>query len=287
MNIHYIQPLERAYNRMKRALFMPFDLRKWLAVGFTAFLADLLSGGQGVGFNYRHRGGADDVARMEELADKAIEWLLDHPGWLAVVVTGAIAVILLIVALTWLSSRGAFMFLHNVVHDRADVVAPWRDYRNLADSLFLFRLCLGLAGVVPLVGAGLTFFFLIRPAMAGDSPAGGVVVLVLLILAGVLLALIWSLVSFFTSSFVVPIMYEHNLAALDAWRQFASLLSSNPWAFLLFAVLTAVVLVVTMLAAFVAGCLTCCSSVCRIGRPASRFVHPASFQLGVPGPVGP
>jgi hypothetical protein len=265
MEIHYIQPLERAYDRMRRALFMPFDLGKWLAVGFTVFLADLLSGRRGSSFSYRYSKG--DIARIAEWPEKAIEWLRDHPVWLVVIVFGVIAVILLIALLTWLSSRGVFMFLDNVVHDRADVVAPWRAYRNAADSLFLFRLCLGLAAMVLLVGAGFGWFFLIRPEMSGEFPAGPLALLILLILAAALLSLIWSLVSFFTASFVVPIMYKHNLAVLDAWGRFASLLSSNPWPFLLFAIITAVILVGTMLAAVVAGCLTCCIGLLLLSLP--------------------
>jgi len=268
MDIHYIQPLERAYDRMKRALFKPFDLGKWLAVGFTAFLADLLSGSRGSGFSYKHhRGDEGDIARIAEWPEMAIEWLRDHPVWLVVIVVGAIAAIVLLALLTWLSSRGVFMFLHNVTHDRAEVVAPWRTCRNLADSLFLFRLCLGLAAMVLLVGAGLGWFFLIRPEMSAEFPAGPLVLLVLLALVAALLGLIWSLVSFFTTSFVVPIMYKHNLAVLDAWGRFASLLSSNPWPFLLFTVITAVILVGTMLVAFVAGCLTCCIGLLLLSLP--------------------
>jgi hypothetical protein len=280
MDIQYIQPLEHAYQRMKRALFMPFDLKKWLVVGFTAFLADLLSGGGGGGgFNFRNNK-ADDV-RIEELPEKAIGWLLDHPMWLAVVVAGVIALIVLIVVLTWLSSRGAFMFLHNVVHDRADVVAPWRDYRSPAHSLFLFRLCVGLAGTVTAVAAGLAAFFLIRPAMYGDFPAERLVVLILLILVGVALALTWGLVSFFTGSFVVPLMYKHNLPALDAWRRFVSLLAFNPWPFLIFAVLTVVVLIVVMMMALVAGCLTCCIGLILLGLPyvGSVVLLPLSYTI--------
>ena len=281
MDIEYIQPLQRAYDRMKRALFKPFDLGKWLAVGFTAFLADLLNNGGSGGFNFRRNIGDGDNVRIEELPDKAIEWLTNHPGWLAVIVAGAVSVIILIVVLTWLSSRGRFMFLHNVVHDRADVVAPWRDYRKLAHSLFLFRLWLVLAGMVILVGAGLVWFFAIRPAMAGDSPASWLVLLIGLVLVGVLLALIWSLVSFLTTSFVVPIMYKNNLAAFDAWGRFASLLSSNPWPFLLFTVITAVVLAVTLLMAFAAGCMTCCIGLILLSLPyvGSVILLPVSYTL--------
>ena len=49
MAIQYIDPLSRGWGRMKRALFKPFDFKKWLLVGFTAFLAQLADFGGGGG----------------------------------------------------------------------------------------------------------------------------------------------------------------------------------------------------------------------------------------------
>ena len=51
MNIRYLDPLSRAWGRMKKALFSPFNLKKWFVVGFTAFLAGLTEGPGGGGGN--------------------------------------------------------------------------------------------------------------------------------------------------------------------------------------------------------------------------------------------
>jgi hypothetical protein len=42
MTIAYFEPLSRAWQRMKQALFNPFNLNKWFIIGFNAFLAGLL-----------------------------------------------------------------------------------------------------------------------------------------------------------------------------------------------------------------------------------------------------
>jgi hypothetical protein len=47
MNIEYFETVSRAWDRMITALFRPFDLGKWLALGFTVFLAGLLDGHMG------------------------------------------------------------------------------------------------------------------------------------------------------------------------------------------------------------------------------------------------
>ena len=47
MQIGYIEPFSRAWDRMKIALFNPFSLNKWFVIGFNAFLAGLLDGYHG------------------------------------------------------------------------------------------------------------------------------------------------------------------------------------------------------------------------------------------------
>ena len=46
------EPIAPAYERVKQMLFKPFDLTKWITIGFCAWLAGLgESGGGGGGFN--------------------------------------------------------------------------------------------------------------------------------------------------------------------------------------------------------------------------------------------
>ena len=49
MPIAYLEPLRRAWRRMKTILFGPFNVVKWLVIGFAAWVAGLLSGGGGGG----------------------------------------------------------------------------------------------------------------------------------------------------------------------------------------------------------------------------------------------
>ena len=39
--IQILKPFGEAFELMKRILFQPFDLKKWLVVGFAAWLANL------------------------------------------------------------------------------------------------------------------------------------------------------------------------------------------------------------------------------------------------------
>ncbi len=52
MNIAFFEPLNRAWERMKHILWQPFDLAKWLVLGFSAWLAGLADGAGGGGWKY-------------------------------------------------------------------------------------------------------------------------------------------------------------------------------------------------------------------------------------------
>jgi len=142
MNIEYFEPLSRAWNRMKIALFKPFDITKWFVIGFSAFLAGLTEGNGSSGGNGTSRLG-DDVSFREfiEFPNTAWEWLMDNPGWFIAIVAIVVVLFAVGITLTWLSSRGMFMFLDNVAQDKAQIAKPWKQYKTEGNSLFLCSSC--------------------------------------------------------------------------------------------------------------------------------------------------
>ena len=51
--IEIFKPFGESFELMKKILFQPFNLSKWLVIGFAAWLANLGGGGGGAGnFNY-------------------------------------------------------------------------------------------------------------------------------------------------------------------------------------------------------------------------------------------
>jgi hypothetical protein len=155
-NIAFFAPLGRAWNRMKVALFQPFDLHKWFVVGFTAFLAGLADGNRGSSSSRV----SDDWSFREFLGfpGRAWAWLIDHPGWFMLIAFGVFMLILIGIIILWLSSRGKFMFLDNVVHDKAEVANPWKEYKREGDSLFLWRLVFILVCFIFFVSLIVIFF---------------------------------------------------------------------------------------------------------------------------------
>ncbi len=254
--IRYWSPLERAFDRMRRILFEPFDLVKWMVLGFSAWLATLGSGGGGCG---NFSGNPTDIG---EVFGDAASSLFDNFFLAGLAGMAGIMVLALIALVLWLSSRGKFIFLDNVVHDRAEITQPWNHFKRLGDSLFLWRAAfcgiviavLALAAIVPAIPAALvsggSFGDLSIFAMTSWGVFFGMIAVAVVVIS--------LFVSLFLDSFVVPIMYRFELSATEAWKNLVPWLKAHPGHFILYGffvlLLTIGFAIVTMLACL----LTCC-----------------------------
>ncbi len=269
LTVSVIDPIGPALEKVKMILFKPFDLRKWFVIGFCAWLAFLGSGdgGGGGGPNFNFQGGRKHEAR--QAIDGAKGFILDNLHWIIPVAVLAVAVgIILWLVLTWLSSRGRFMFLHCVAENKAEVKIPWEKFRQHANSLFLFRIVLGLIGfaVTGLPVLLLVGFIIIMIASKGPALIGvlGGVVISLIIIAFIIT---FSLIGKFTMDFVVPIMFLRTTSCRAGWREFLRVLSSNKGRFFLY-ILFQIVIGIAIGAIIMTGmCITCCCAACILAIP--------------------
>jgi hypothetical protein len=257
MRIAYVEPFERAWERMKLALFRPFDLNKWFVVGFNAFLAGLAESRNG-SVGERGRGGMS-FREFLDLPNKIWAWLTSHPGWFIAIGILSVVAIAVGITLLWLSSRAKFMFLDNVVHNSAEIAKPWREFRKEGDSLFLWRLVFGLVAIV-IFAAFAVFFFVGARGLyeAGLGRGLPVLFLVGLGLTFLVLLIIIGYISLFLNDFVVPIMARDRLPAVAAWRRFLPLLGHQPFHFVLYGILIFMLYMLFVIVVIVAGLMTCC-----------------------------
>jgi len=260
MTISFVEPLSRAVERMRRILLQPFDLVKWLVLGFSAWLAGLASSGSGGGSSWQ--AADDEIDGSHEIIsnlDQALESLVSN-FFMVPLVLLLISVILVIVLLVlWVSSRGKFIFLDNVVHNRAEIVEPWKRFKELGNSLFLWRLCFALVCVAVAVVLMLLIFapaatLSFSDALHGLSFAG--------ILVGGLTAAVFAAIATFVllllENFIVPIMYRFDLKATEAWRAFLPWLKSHSGWFVLYVLFILLIAIPACLVYFVLCCCTCC-----------------------------
>jgi hypothetical protein len=266
-NVSVTVPVSQAIDRVKRILFQPFDLGKWFVIGFCAWLACL--GQQRFGTGTGFHGGSRDSANVRQSFEQAKEYLMNNLYWVLPLV--AVVVVLglgLWVVMVWLSSRGQFMFLHCVALDRAEVAVPWSKYAREANSLFGFRLVLGLAAlalVLPTVLAAILTG--LRMVWRESVSVSGIIGLVAAGLGVMTLSIVFGVIAKLTTDFVVPIMFLRGGRCLAAWRTLSNLLAANIGHFVLY-LLFQILLTITIFVLVVAVVLvTCCSAGCLMAIP--------------------
>jgi hypothetical protein len=262
-NVSVTLPISPALERVKLLLFRPFDLGKWFVIGFCAWLATL--GQRGVSFNYNTRSRRHVTSEdLREWFERARDYVTSNLHWiLPVAIFVMIFVIALAVLILWLRCRGSFMFLHCVALNKAEIDIPWNRYAAAANSLFVFRLVLGLISLVPMLPLfGIMAVTFIR--LIGESLTISRALLTLLPLGLMFLAvgIFFFVIRKLTADFVVPIMFLRGSKCLNAWSEFLGLLAVNLGHFvlyLLFQIVLGILICMLVLTAFIATCcIACC-----------------------------
>jgi hypothetical protein len=247
-------------------LFRPFDAGKWFVVGFAAWLAGLASwGGGGGGSVSDNAGGAQLLHGVQDGWD----WLSSHELMAGMLLAGILTLLAVIVAVLWVSSRAKFIFLDNVVHNRAEIVEPWKRYQRLGNSLFVFRLVVALVCIPLALGViGLFFWLAVGPGgwthldgAATVAGAVGTAVLSMFLVVATLYTF------FFLDAFVVPLMHRFDLGVMDAWRRFLTLLRARLGWFLASGLFVFLLCVLALAAIFTTGIMTCCLGFLLLALP--------------------
>ncbi|UCD76048.1 MAG: hypothetical protein JSV91_03820 [Phycisphaerales bacterium] len=263
MTVSVVEPIGAALNRTGQVLFRPFDVKKWLILGFCAFLAYLGEGG-GPWYNQssyhqsaRRRAGdfgPDDVQRI-------VGWIQAHLVWIIAI---AVALYFLVLVLTavflWLRCRGQFMFIDGIALNRPAVVEPWKSFRRLGNSLFAFRMILSvLSFFIPIatIAAGLAIAWPdIEAWRFGDSALLGIVVCgAVLIVTG----FVFLIINLLLEDFVVPAMYLRDEGVINAWGIVREeVLAGHVGSVVLFYVMRLILTIGITFMAMVATCATLC-----------------------------
>jgi hypothetical protein len=220
-----IWPLESALGTTHRILFKPFDFGKWLVLGFMAWIYQLGDLGitpfQGdklqADFPRNWESPHTILGNLEALIRDSLEPLSQKLFWL-VPLLGFLALVsmALWVVLTWLSSRGSFLFLNGVATNQTQVASPWNEFVREGNSLFRFRLVLGLGGCV-LTLALVVGAILMQALSFGPNAGSAWLAFGLLLTPALLCALGLWLIGSLTEDFVVPIQYLRRCGCRTAW----------------------------------------------------------------------
>lgn len=268
MTINYSRPLSLGWDRMKKALFQPFDLSKWFRVGFTAWLASLTDCNGGSGGNKTQFNNHNDWNDFFNFPQTARDWLIDNPLWFNLILVGVVFLFILIAVVFWVSSRGKFMFLHNVVHDKAEISEPWHEYSKEGNSLFLWQFFFGwfsfalfIAFLIHCFNTAKTLYFGEFIGIEIFWAVSGLV----LIFIGYLIA--FGFISLFLKDFVVPIMYKQRIGIMAGWGKFISLLTRHTFSFIIYGLFIFVLGFAVAIAIIFLAIFTCCVGLLLIAIP--------------------
>ena len=261
-NVSVLDPLQPAIEWVKKMLFRPFSLAKWMTIGFCAWLATLGEGGYGGNFNSPSQGHS---ANLRHEFEQVKAFVMSNLHWLIPLAIALFAICFILgVVFLWLNSRGKFMFLHCVALDVAEVQVPWNKFRVQGNSLFWFRFVLqmiGTAFTLPLFVMG--GFAVYRMLSVWRFIAGDIEELIFLSGALLLLVCVFLMIHKLTTDFIVPIMFLRGSKCLAAWREFRTLLSANAGRFVLYLLFQVVLKVAIGLAILAILLVTCC--LCLVG----------------------
>jgi hypothetical protein len=279
MAISITDPIGRAISRSKFITFQPFNIGKWFTLGFVAFLAMFDEGGGG-NFNFRMPGGGFRTrppmppptrptsgpigfysSTSSEDFDQVWNWITSHIAQAVLIGIAILAIVIAIwVLIIWITSRGKFMFLEGIAQNTAEVVAPWKRYRPLGNSLFKFRAAFAALSFCVMMLICLVVLLVAMPDIRGrrfgsNAIAALVIGLVLFLPAGIFLGLI----ELVTRNFVTHIMYATGQPVMAAWGEFRqSVLPGNHGKFILFFLMQVLLAIAVGIMQALIGCATCC-----------------------------
>ena len=277
--IDFTRSFELAWERMMVILFQPFSLGKWCAIGFSAFLAGLLEGGNGFNsFNvpntnnnfgsnstnnsFGQFGGQIPSIDWHQINSNLNQAFANAQTWFVVLGVLFVVVFILVFAvlLYWLGARGEFMFLDNLVRNRAAIAWPWTHYARQANSLFFFYLLFLLVMLVlilPIIAVAVVMA--IPLYQQSRWPHGDEILwFVLLGLLYFGIAIISSVVIFVFREMGVPLMFRNGLMAFAAFKEAMKLIATHPLNIFVFILLRMAIFIGVAILSFIVCCATCC-----------------------------
>ena len=271
MAVSYTAPLGQGFRRMKDILFHPFDLVQWLIIGFGAWLASLAGAGD------KMAGGSADfdnsdiegmVGSIPEIVNNKFEMFMAGTAFTILALSVLAAILVLYVAIQFVSSRGEFIFLENIVKKRGAVGAPWREYSSEGNSLFFWRVFFEIIFFTLLVATMFVGLLVFLPGVfLTEWMPASVATLVVVLWFLLVLFVVAAYLKLFLKDFVVPIMYKKRIGILAAWRYFLDLFRSRPLEFLLYGLFVVVLYLLALVAVLIFALVTCCVGPLLISIP--------------------
>ena len=266
-------PVGMAWQRMKDILFRPFNMSKWFALAVSAWLASLGNGGSSSLTN-----NAGGIADKNDIGNYSFQEIISYIedfwyNYNHIIITGGIVLIILgtIIGLlvAWLRSRGKFMLLDNVIHNTSDISAPWHEFRQHANSLFLWQIFFSIFNLLVFgILGGIAFIAILIPCFQAETFVPSIIPsAVTLAIISILIFIFIYYIRRFVEDFIIPIMYNMDMTVTEAWREFGKIFSAHRGAFIIYGLFYLVLSFLSGAAVLIFIIMTCCIGFCLLAIP--------------------
>jgi hypothetical protein len=254
--IEILAPFNQAIELTRLILFRPFDITKWLVIGFAAFLSGWFNSGGGSINPWSFRGWNTSSAQPPTFQVRSFN--IDQAGVLFLVLIAVLVIVFFtfLILWLWITARGRFIFIDCIVRNRAAIAEPWREFRREGNRFFVFLLVLIVASIaVVALLAGLVFGSLMLWRNYHISNVPALLVLVpIAVFAWVAFAVVVNLIIYF----MPPVMYARRCSPGEAARGLVQLVLDEPAPFILFILFMIALWIGWIMVGCLVTCLTCC-----------------------------
>lgn len=284
--MNLIDPLSVAWQAVSKQLFQNFRLGKWFALGLSAWLANILIGNTGscsfpadiintlLKVNTRPNSSSALTAYWPQfLASSSVPGQATTPDYsqllggssamlgfiLVVVIVGVLAGLAIGLVMLWVGCRGQFMLLDNVLHNRHEVIRPWKEFRKHGNSLFLPFLLLGGGNIILVFAVVIAAVAFIEVPGLGSSIETWVwIVLGLVCLLSVALVVLAAILLMLVREVGSIWMYRNGGTAWDAMRRIMALSMERPVDVFLYVVARIALGLIFLIIIVIVILVTCC-----------------------------
>ncbi|MEW6008329.1 MAG: hypothetical protein AB1629_01690 [Candidatus Omnitrophota bacterium] len=252
--VKFTEIIEASIEWTTTVLFRPFSPKKWFILVFVALLAGQLAGGGCNSFSPgRDHTDKTKPAQAAEIYQASISYPTaqtvnkkstfspseilksfslkksKNPALFLYIVAIAVLVILAFLVLTWLTARFSFIFLEDVIKNDASIKMPFRENKQIANSLFLFYLVSSVVflALFGLLTVGLIYNLINLGVFQKEANVGFKQIFLTCLPYGLLLfsvIFIALLISLIAQDFVLVVMFKDKIKIMKAWRKILAML---------------------------------------------------------------
>ena len=248
MSVSAVDCVQPAIQHTRQQLFAKFRFGQWSRLALVAILAgELHVGGCSFGnlgqfAQQRPRSGQEFLASPFPHIDPAR--IAQFAGLIAAVV---VLVVILFFVFLYINSVFRFILFESVLRRECSIGDGWQRWHRTGRRYFLWQLVLSIStGMFFGLLIGIPLMFMGAAGWMRDSSrhiagiAGGVILLILVLLMGALLAVV---VQMLAKDFLVPIMALEDLDFADGWSRLIGLMREEPGKYAVYILLKIVLLI--------------------------------------------